>query len=91
MRPALGEPLALEHSVLEELGLVDKALDTLGRFAPGARRDLVVKPQNWEVTAPAAGRLTLSFTLPAGSYATVLVREFTRSPLTQAAANDRES
>src|SRR5690606_34545167 len=70
----------LEARVLEGLGFGEAELATLGRAAPGARRDLTLHPEELEVEEPAPGLLVLSFGLPAGSYATQLVRELTRAP-----------
>ncbi len=90
-RPASGAPLELEGEVIAGLELSAQALDVLGRFAPGARRDLLVTPTDFEVEADGADRLVLSFGLPPGSYATVLIRELSRSPLTHAPESARES
>jgi tRNA pseudouridine13 synthase len=67
----------LEERALREAGLEPADLDALGRHVPGARRDLLVFPKNVDVSWQ-GDRLTISFDLPAGSYATVLVREVTR-------------
>ena len=92
MRPARGRPLELEAEAARLTGVDDAMLSTLARFAPGTRRDLRVYPQNLEISTVGGGdgagpeRLRLAFELPAGSYATVLVRELTRglAPLRQA-------
>lgn len=81
MRPASGHVQALEQQALASLGADVSLLDTLGRFAPGARRDLRVFPEGLSVSAPRANELVVEFGLPAGSYATVLVRELTKRPL----------
>jgi len=78
MREAAADARALEHEVLTELGVSEAALRELGRHAPGTRRDLVVRPDNVEVNTEGQ-RLWLRFSLPAGSYATMLVRELTRT------------
>jgi tRNA pseudouridine13 synthase len=78
MRAAAGDAHELEAGVLAELELTETALAELGRQAPGTRRDLLVRPEAWSVTEE-ADRLRLAFELPSGSYATVLVRELTRS------------
>ena len=62
-----------EFSV-EEAGEVEA--DQLGkRFAEG--------PRNGEVWHPDGCSLRLRFSLPSGTYATILMREFMRAPLTQ--------
>lgn len=81
-RPAADAALELETAVLRELELTPAELEALGREAPGSRRDLVIRVADLEVDAPAedAGALVISFTLPSGSYATQVAREFTRAP-----------
>jgi len=80
MRAATAEAAALEAEVLGELELTAAALTELGRHAPGTRRDLLVVPEAWAVREDRPlNRLRLEFVLPAGSYATVLVRELTRA------------
>ncbi len=75
-----GEARELEQRVMQSLELDDEVLRTLGRFAPGSRRDLIVYPQELTVERAAEGAVTLQFTLPAGAYATQLIREFTAAP-----------
>jgi tRNA pseudouridine13 synthase len=78
MREAKAEAVELEAEVIAGLGLDPAALDELGRHAPGTRRDLLVLPEAVDI-ATEGDRLRLRFTLPAGSYATMLVRELTRA------------
>lgn len=73
-------PEALEQQVLEEFNLERGLFQQWSRLAPGARRSLRVFPENLAVTAQRAGELQLSFFLPAGSYATVLLSEVTKVP-----------
>ncbi|MCC6902063.1 MAG: tRNA pseudouridine(13) synthase TruD [Polyangiaceae bacterium] len=80
MRRAAGLPLELEQRAATEAGIAPELIEALGRFVDGTRRDLVVFPGDLTVSAPAPGELVLSFFLPAGSYATELVRELTRAP-----------
>src|SRR6188768_1435011 len=70
---------ALEHAQLEELGLTPEALDKLARLAPGTRRDLIAPISNLELRWAGVGRLELEFSLPSGSYATEVIRQFTRA------------
>ena len=75
---------ALEAEILAEAGLTRAKLGRLGRRAPGTRRWLRVWPESVGVDVePATDALgpglVLEFALPAGSYATVLLREFTGS------------
>jgi tRNA pseudouridine13 synthase len=77
---ATSEAAELERSVLSQLPLDDRQLEVLGRHAPGARRDLIVFPEKLKVELTAPDRLVVSFSLPSGSYATELLREFTGAP-----------
>jgi tRNA pseudouridine13 synthase len=79
MRPATGRPLELEAEAARAAGCEGTVLETLARFAPGTRRDLVVYPEHVELQE-SDGQLVVAFTLASGSYATMLVRELTRSP-----------
>ncbi len=80
---------ALEHEVLARAGIEPGRLARLGRAVPGTRRPLHVWPEQVSVEpepAPAvpelglADGLTLHFVLPAGSYATELLRELMGEP-----------
>lgn len=79
MKPARGRPLELEQSAIAALGLGEEALSRMGRLADGTRRDLFVRPAEVELVPEGPGELVVSFVLPSGSYATLFVRELTRS------------
>lgn len=83
-RAAAGAALELETEAMSGLGLGPDELGKLGRLAPGTRRDLVVPVAEASVLSPHPGVLELAFYLPAGSYATQLIREFTRAPWCEA-------
>ena len=70
----------LELELADELGLSSELLERLGEHAPGTRRDLLLEPTEVSLTEPGPGRLSFSFRLPAGAYATQLARELSRSP-----------
>ena len=75
--PPEGSPArALEDEALAAVGVTRQELAALGRDLPGARRPLVVHVDLGNPAAEAAGpgRLRLRFSLPAGSYATVVVQ-----------------
>lgn len=74
-RAAEAAALALEERILEEVGLTEEFRATLGKHAPGTRRDLLVRPEHLEADL-SLGSLVLEFSLPAGAYATQVVREF---------------
>jgi tRNA pseudouridine13 synthase len=83
MRPAASEALALEQRLVAELGLDEAALGALGRQAPGVRRDLFAPLTDLALEAVndrAEPALRLSFTLPAGGYATEVIRQLTHEP-----------
>lgn len=90
MRPAAADGLALEQRITAELGLDEAALGALGRQAPGARRDLFAPLKDLSI-AEVAGRgepaLRLSFTLPAGGYATEVLRQLTHEPFLTASGH----
>lgn len=78
-KAAAGEAGAFEAEVLAEAGVTTGAFAQFGKLAQGTRRHNLVYIDDlhyqWE-----GSTLELSFTLPSGSYATVLVREFTKRP-----------
>lgn len=78
MRAAQGEALALELEVLQSAGLGREMFRGYGKLLQGTRRANIVWPQGLALTYDAAETLTLTFELPPGSYATVLLREFWR-------------
>lgn len=73
--PAPGSPAALlEARAFESLEIDAALLEQAGRFAPGARRPVVVKVTlDPPVAVAEAAGLRLRFALPAGSYATVVL------------------
>jgi tRNA pseudouridine13 synthase len=78
MKASAGEPHQLELEALGSLGLDEAALAALGRFAPGTRRDLLLWPSELAHEPAGEGALRLSFSLPAGAYATLVIRTLTR-------------
>jgi tRNA pseudouridine13 synthase len=74
--PAGTEARALEDAALAAVGVSREELAPLGRELPGARRPVVVGVtlESPAVLEEDAGRLRLRFSLPSGSYATVLVQ-----------------
>jgi tRNA pseudouridine13 synthase len=73
MRPSSGEPAALEAKVLEAEGVTMQQL-AAERLTPGTRRLLRVPMANASIEAHDGGA-RLSFELPSGAYATVLLNE----------------
>ena len=79
MKSAERGALELERrAALEQFELTAAASERLDRLAPGTRRDLIVWPDGLEIHAAEGAGLVLEFSLPSGSYATQLIREFTR-------------
>lgn len=71
---ASGQPGQVEQEVLQAQGLRLEDFRPLGKLAPGTRRPLLVMPQQTSVE-PCEQGLKLRFSLPSGSYATVLLHE----------------
>ena len=69
------ESLEFEEMVLQKVGIGPQDFAPFERIAKGTRRPLIVYPQSLEFMVQPTG-VELSFFLPAGSYATVLLREF---------------
>jgi tRNA pseudouridine13 synthase len=76
--PTHGEAAGREQAVLTEAGVTPAALAGFGKLLQGTRRHNLVYVDDLEATVETAG-VRLTFTLPAGSYATVLLREVTKS------------
>ena len=66
----------MELEIMDEMGLDEKMLGRFGRHAKGTRRALTVYPEELNLELADEHSLRLDFFLPAGSYATVLLREF---------------
>jgi tRNA pseudouridine13 synthase len=84
-----GEPLKIEEAVLKSHGLTPGHFKQEGRDqAKGARRALRVKPTETRLEAGVDDHgpfITVAFVLPAGSFATVLLRELMKSDVTETA------
>ncbi len=78
MFPARAEAARREAAVLAEAGLGPASFHGFGKLLAGTRRYAYVWVDDLSAAVEADG-VRLSFTLPAGSYATVLVRELTHS------------
>lgn len=79
-RATSADAAALELSLIEALSLDAEAREKLAHLAPGTRRDLIAKVDDLQLRWGAVGRLELEFSLPAGSYATEVIRQFTHGP-----------
>lgn len=75
MRPALGEALAREEGVRLRHGLDERAQQRYARSGEGTRRALRLALGDATLERLDAEALELAFFLPAGGYATVVLRE----------------
>jgi tRNA pseudouridine13 synthase len=75
---AAGEVAAREAAVLQECDIAPKSFHGFGKLLQGTRRHNLVYLDDLQAEVEEAG-VRLRFTLPAGSYATVLLREITKS------------
>ena len=80
---AAGEAAAREAAALHDAGLTPEAFRGFGKLLQGTRRHNLVYIDDLAAAVQLEG-LQLTFTLPAGSYATVLLREVTKSAQLQA-------
>jgi tRNA pseudouridine13 synthase len=87
-----GEPLKVEEAVLAEAKLTPADFRKEGgEKVKGARRPLRVRPEDVELAGGVdehGPQITVAFTLPAGSFATVLIRELTKDRLPSPAAEE---
>jgi tRNA pseudouridine13 synthase len=77
--PAAAMAAAREVATLQDAGLAPDALRGFGKLLQGTRRPNLVYVDDLTAAAKPDG-VQLTFTLPAGSYATVLLREITKTP-----------
>jgi tRNA pseudouridine13 synthase len=78
MRWPEGEARALEEALLRDAGLDETHLARMGRAGEGTRRPVRVKLDAPELETTEDG-FELVFSLPAGSYATVVLREILKA------------
>ncbi len=78
-----GEPMAVEQAALAAVDLTPDVFRQSGKLrVKGARRPLRVRPTDVEVAGggdPFGPFITVAFTLPAGAFATVLMRELMKA------------
>lgn len=76
-RQADADAARLEREILDEVGMTTDLVEALGRAAPGTRRDLLVRPDGMQMRREGEDDIVVDFSLPAGSYATEVARQFT--------------
>lgn len=74
MPPAAGSVAESEQDLLEKIGLTHQSFARWSKLSPGGRRPYLVWPVGLKFEAEPSGVL-FEFELPAGSYATVVLRE----------------
>ena len=84
---AAGEAAEREDRVLQDAGLTPQAFHGFGKLLSGTRRHNLVYVDDLTANVEAEG-VRLCFTLPAGSYATVLLREITKSDTLERVAQE---
>ena len=77
MFAAAGEAAVREAAVLQDAGLTPEAFRGFGKLLSGTRRHNLIYVDDLTAAHETEG-MRLSFSLPAGSYATVLLREVMR-------------
>ena len=90
-----GRQLEIEQAALAEMELKPEDFRKAGKHkVKGARRPLRVRPAEVRLEAGVdehAGHITVAFSLPAGSYATVLLRELMKSPADETSTSTSDS
>lgn len=76
MKQPTGEPAVWEQRVLEEAGLSEESWEKFPQLTSGARRGFLVGVEGLSVEEGGAGVYRFRFSLPAGAYATTVLREF---------------
>ena len=76
--PAQDEAAGREASVLHDVGLMPACFQGFGKLVQGTRRHNLVYVNDLEAE-PIAEGVCCTFTLPAGTYATILLRELMKS------------
>lgn len=88
MMPAAEPAAAFEARVLTDYGLTRELFKRLR--APGSRRRAILHLDDLHI-APDPDGLRLTFTLPPGAYATIVLREFTRPPFLLNEKSDKQN
>jgi tRNA pseudouridine13 synthase len=78
MKPPAGEPAAREERLLADARIPREAFERFANLTPGTRRPYLIWPEDLRISGEPDG-VRLEFTLPSGSYATVVLREFQKT------------
>ena len=77
-----GEALKVEQQVFTEVGVTPESFGTTNERAKGERRALRVRPTDIDLNGGVDEHgefITVAFSLPSGSYATMFLRELMKS------------
>ena len=80
MKQPTGQIAAREARLLQAAGIPLSAFERYANLTPGTRRPYLVWPEGVQIAAEPEG-LRLEFTLPSGSYATVVLGEFQKTAI----------
>jgi tRNA pseudouridine13 synthase len=80
MKQPAGEIAVREARLLQAAGIPPSAFERYANLTPGTRRPYLIWPDDLRMASEPEG-LRLEFTLPSGSYATVVLREFQKSTI----------
>src|SRR5690606_1564497 len=83
MKPSAAAVRALEEELIASAGLSESAWQRLATLAPGTRRDLIVPLLDLECELLPDSCCRLTFSLPAGGYATRVITELTHGDARQ--------
>jgi tRNA pseudouridine13 synthase len=79
MKHPTGNVAAREERLLADAGIPRVAFERFSKLTPGTRRPYLIWLEDLRISGEAEG-VRLEFTLPSGSYATVALREFQKTP-----------
>lgn len=79
MKQPVEEAARREARILEAAGIPPSAFERYSKLTPGTRRPYLVWPEGLTISAEPAG-IRLEFSLPSGCYATIVLREFQKTP-----------
>jgi tRNA pseudouridine13 synthase len=79
MKQPTGEVAAREERLLADSGIPREAFERFSNLTPGTRRPYLIWLEDLKISGEPEG-VRLEFTLPSGSYATVVLREFQKTP-----------